>query len=197
MNEIELAKYIYDSAPLNNDRNLNEIKEKIELLSISQRLNFLVFSFQNYDINHNKELCLAHTNLWNNFDEIHWKKMILEMFQRKLKFEERDLKDINTGLYFSVFLLNEIIGVSPFDYIFKDASINEIEKEYFVNYLKFYGEVFLNYNERELIGDIVDFYDLNAFIDIVKMKENLLENSIFEQKISYSDLVIRYLTEYE
>ena len=47
MNEIELAKQIYDSAPLNKFRNLNTLQVKVQGLTIEHRLNLLIYSFQN------------------------------------------------------------------------------------------------------------------------------------------------------
>lgn len=192
MDEIELAKQLYASAPLNKFRIHKIMKEKIEMLSIDQKMNLLVFSFKNYDKNYNMELCLTYTFLWRSFNGVNWKRLILEMFPRKIKFEEGNRKEINTGSYFDIFLLNGIIGVSPFEFIFHEPKIDEIEKKEFLNYLKFYGEVLFYYDERQLIEDIVNFYELEAFIDIVKMKEYIQTNLIFEPSISHSDLLIRY-----
>ncbi|OOV17649.1 hypothetical protein [Flavobacterium sp. LM4] len=192
MNEIELAKQLYTSAPLNKFRIQKIMKEKIDILSIDQKIKMLVFSFNNYDKNYNMELCLTYTLLWKNFNEVNWKTLILEMFPRKIKFEEGNIKEINTGSYFDIFLLNGIIGVSPFEFIFNEPKISEKEKKEFLNYLKFYGKVLFYYDERALIEDVVNFYELEAFIDIVKMKEYIQTNLIFEPSMSYSDLLIRY-----
>ena len=129
MNEIELAKYINASEPLNRFRNSKDIKEKIEELSIEQKTNLLIFSFQNYDKSYNVGLCLTYTILWSRFNEATWKKLILEMFPRKVKFEERNVKETNTGSYFDIFLLNGIVGISPFEFIFQEPRIDETEKK--------------------------------------------------------------------
>ncbi|WP_427874507.1 hypothetical protein [Flavobacterium sp. MMS24-S5] len=191
MSEIELAKQLYASSPLNRFRIHTSIKEKIEMLSIDQKMNLLVFSFKNYDRSYNIELCLAYTILWRDFNGDNWKRLILEMFPRKVKFEE-GVKEINTSFYFDIFLLNGIIGVSPFEFIFNEFEIHVKEKKEFLNYLKFYGDVFFYYNERELIEDIVNYYELETFVDIVKMKEYILTNLIFEPSMSHSDLLNRY-----
>ena len=73
-----------------------------------------------------------------------------------------------------------------------ERSIGEKEKKEFLNYLKFYGKVLFYYNERELIEDVVNFYELEVFVDIVKMKEYIQTNLIFEPSMSHSDLLIRY-----
>lgn len=191
MSEIELAKQLYASSPLNRFRIHTSMKEKIEMLSIDQKMNLLVFSFKNYDRSYNIELCLAYTILWRDFNGDNWKRLILEMFPRKVKFEE-GVKEINTSFYFDIFLLNGIIGVSPFEFIFNEFEIHVKEKKEFLNYLKFYGDVFFYYNERELIEDIVNYYELETFVDIVKMKEYILTNLIFEPSMSHSDLLNRY-----
>ncbi|MEP6806084.1 MAG: hypothetical protein ABI892_16275 [Flavobacterium sp.] len=192
MDEIELAKQLYTAAPLNKFRSDEIMKGKIEMLSIDQKINLLVFSFKNYDKSYNMEVCLTYTLLWRKFNGVNWKKLIIEMFPRKIKFEEGNRKEINTGSYFDIFLLNAIIGVSPFEFIFNKINIHEIEKKEFLNYLKFYGESLFFYNERELIEDIVNFYELEVFVDIVKMKEYIQTNLIFEPSVSHSDLLIRY-----
>ena len=189
--EIELAKQLYESSPLNRFRIHTSMKEKIEILSIDQKMNLLVFSFKNYDRSYNIELCLTYTILWRDFNGVNWKRLILEMFPRKVKFEE-GVKEINTGFYFDIFLLNGIIGVSPFEFVFNEREIHEIEKKEFFNYLKVYGDVLFYYNERELIEDVVNFYELETFVDIVKMKEYILTNLIFEPSMSHSDLLIRF-----
>jgi len=191
MSEIELAKQLYASSPLNRFRIHTSMKEKIEMLSIDQKMNLLVFSFKNYDRSYNIELCLTYTILWRDFNGDNWKRLILEMFPRKVKFEE-GVKEINTGFYFDIFLLNGIIGVSPFEFIFNEFEIHVKEKKEFLNYLKFYGDVFFYYNERELIEDIVNYYELETFVDIVKMKEYILTNLIFEPSMSHSDLLNRF-----
>jgi len=189
--EIELAKQLYESSPLNRFRIHTSMKEKIEILSIDQKMNLLVFSFKNYDRSYNIELCLTYTILWRDFNGVNWKRLILEMFPRKVKFEE-GVKEINTGFYFDIFLLNGIIGVSPFEFVFNELEIQEMEKKEFFNYLKVYGDVLFYYNERELIEDVVNFYELETFVDIVKMKEYILTNLIFEPSMSHSDLLIRF-----
>lgn len=189
--EIELAKQLYESSPLNRFRIHTSMKEKIEMLSIDQKMNLLVFSFKNYDRSYNIELCLTYTILWRDFNGVNWKRLILEMFPRKVKFEE-GVKEINTGFYFDIFLLNGIIGVSPFEFVFNELEIHEMEKKEFFNYLKVYGDALFYYNERELIEDVVNFYELEVFVDIVKMKEYIQTNLIFEPSMSHSDLLIRY-----
>jgi len=189
--EIELAKQLYESSPLNRFRIHTSMKEKIEILSIDQKMNLLVFSFKNYDRSYNIELCLTYTILWRDFNGVNWKRLILEMFPRKVKFEE-GVKEINTGFCFDIFLLNAIIGVSPFEFVFNELEIHEMEKKEFFNYLKVYGDVLFYYNERELIEDVVNFYELETFVDIVKMKEYILTNLIFEPSMSHSDLLIRF-----
>lgn len=193
MNEIELAKHIYDSAPLNKFRNIKDLEVKIDKLAIEQKLNLLLNSFQNYDSDYNKELCLNYPALWREFTYVNWKKLILKMFPRKVKYEIGNLKEMNTGSYFDIFLLNGIIGVSPFEFIIQEPTIEDTEKKAFMNYLKFYGEVGFYCNERELLEDIVNFYELNTLLDIVKMKEYLIANSPFKSSVSHSELMAQYI----
>ncbi len=90
-------------------------------------------------------------------------------------------------------MLNGIIGVSPFEFIFQNSTIEHTEKKSFLNYLKFYGEVCFFYNEREMIDDIVNFYELDTFVSIVRMREYLAENSSFEYSLKYSELLNRFI----
>ena len=189
MNEIELAKQFYDSAPLNRFRNFKDLKVNIDELTIDQKLNLLFYSFQNYDNEYNKELCLSHPNLWREFKEVDWKKLVLKMFPRKVKYEKGNLKEINTGAYCDIFLLNGIILVSLFEFIFQEPKLEDAEKKSFMNYLKFYGETCFYCNERELIEDIVNFYELEVFLDIVKMKDYLLTNSSFKSSKRHNELL--------
>lgn len=193
MNEIEIAKYIYDLEPLNRFRNNNDIIARLEALSVEQNLNLLLFSFKHYDKKYNKSLCLTYTILWKNFKIEHWKKLILNMFPRKVKYQTHDFKNINTGSYFDVFLLNGIIGVSPFVYIFEELELNYSEKNSFFNYLKFYGEANFYYNERELIEDVVNFYHLEIFSDIVCMKEYLISSTQFTPSMKHSELLQKFI----
>ncbi|WP_343706150.1 hypothetical protein [Flavobacterium sp.] len=188
MIEIELAKIIHASEPLNKFRKNNN-KERIDMLTIEQKLNLLIYSFQNYSSNYNKELCLNYPVLWNNFIYKDWEKLILKMFPRKVKYEKGNLRDLNTGVYSDVFLLNAIIGVSPFEFIFQEPTINKKEKKNFFNYLKFYGETNFYCNERELIENIVNFYELDVIVEIVTMKEYLVASSNFKPSTNYSILL--------
>lgn len=193
MNELELAMSINSTEPLNRFRVQNEFKERIYLLTIEERLNLLVSSFQKFDNEYNKSLCLNYTFLWREFSEEDWRTLILKMFPRKVKYEKGDLRPMNTGAYSDILLLNGIIGVSPFDFIFNEPTIKDDEKKAFKNYLKFYGEVNFFCNERELIEDIVNFYELDVFDYIVNMKQRLIENSTFRPSLRFPDLLNQYI----
>lgn len=192
MKEYDLAKYINTLEPLNKFRIVEDIKNNILELSIEQRINLLVFSFENYDKGFNEGLCLTYPKLWNEFAENDWKKLIIKMFPRKVKFIENDLREINTGAYFDVFLLNGIIGVSPFDFIFNELKIEKAEKKSFLKYLKFYGEFLFFYDARKLIEDIVNFYELDVFSNIVNMKESLISGKSFGESMTYYELLNKF-----
>ncbi|GIZ16531.1 hypothetical protein [Capnocytophaga catalasegens] len=147
MNGVVLAKRINSFEPLNRFRKSKEIVENIFTLNVQERINLLVFSFKNYDKSYNKSLCLTYPNLWNEFNEDNWKSLIIEMFPREINIIKNDLRIINTGKYFDVFLLNTIIGISPFRLIFNELSDNDENKVLF-NFLNFYGEVYFFYNEN-------------------------------------------------
>lgn len=191
MKEIKLAKLIYNSEPLNKYTNTSSIKEQIAVLSNEQKLNLLTFSFQNYDKNYNIGLCLNFTILWSTFEVIDWKQLIITMFPRKAKYEMGNFKELFTGSYCDIFLLNGIIGVSPFEFIFQTLEIDKVEKKHFLTYFEHYGEVNFYYNEREMIEDIVTFYELNTFVEIVKMKKYLIATYSFKPSLSYADMLIK------
>lgn len=193
MDLYEFAKYINTSEPLNKNRVSEDIENKIRDLSVEQRINLLVFSFQNYDKAYNKDLCFTYPSLWNEFKGSDWKNLVIDMFPRKFKFMKGDLIEVNTGSYFDIFLLNGIIGVSPFEFIFNESEIDKVEKESFFNYLKYYGESSFFYNEREMIEDIVNFYELEVFSNIVKMKERLIEDSFFSPSKNYNELLNQFI----
>lgn len=193
MDADELAKHINAEEPLNRFSIKRNIEDAIGQLSIEGKINLLVFSFQNYDKTYNKNLCLTYPNVWGEFTVTDWEKLILRMFPRKVKFLKNDLREINTGSYSDIFLLNGIIGISPFEFIFQNSNIEHTEKKSFLNYLKFYGEVCFFYNEREMIDDIVNFYELDTFVSIVRMREYLVENSSFEYSLKYSELLNRFV----
>lgn len=192
MREIELAKLIYNSQPLNKYGDNLGIKKQIDALFSEQKLNLLVFSFQNYDKDYSKNLCLNFTNLWSDFQVIDWKKLILKMFPRKVVFENNNFKQLFTGSYSDILLLNGIIGVSPFEFIFQTPEIDEIAKKSFWEYFKHYGKVNFYYDEREMIEDIVNFYELNTFSEIVKMKAYLITNSEFKSSLSYDEVLTKW-----
>lgn len=185
----QIAKLIYQTEPLNYQRKSGELNNQIDRLNNDQRLSLLLYSFKNYDKNYNKSLCLTYPNLWNSFTKNDWEKLILKMFPRKIIYLKDDLRDINTGYYFDIFLLNGIIGVSPFNFIFNSVEIKEEEKKELYIYLKHYGEVLFFYDERELIEDIVDFYDLSIFNDIVRMKDDLINTGVFEPTLDFKKLL--------
>lgn len=187
MYEIYLAKLIYESSPLNRFRNENGINQDIDKLTLPQKLNLLCFSFQNYDKNYNLTLCLNYPKLWGQFEEAHWKELIIKMFPRKIKFEKDNPNLINSGAYFDILLLNGIIGVSPFEFIFE-----ELEKKSFLNYLIFFGETNFYYLETELKEDIKDFYEPDTLNEIIRMKAFLIENSTFRHSKSYADLILQF-----
>jgi len=179
-----LAILAYSMAPLNRYRDSKEIKNKIQLLSIDERIDFLIYSFNNFDKNYNYE---------SEFEIENWKFLILKMFPRKDKVSKVDLRKLNTGCYFDIELLNGIIGVSPFEYIFKNAQISRAEKIHFYDHLKYYGLHFFYVNEREMIEDIVNLFDNDLFNDIVKCKEKLLKNNEFSLDLNHTELLNKYI----
>ncbi|MEN9918211.1 MAG: hypothetical protein RL662_647 [Bacteroidota bacterium] len=193
MENIEkLAYYIYQSAPLVKSRNIHkELIDKITSLRIEDKLELLLFSFKNFDRHYNNELCLSLPILWNDFDEKNWKLLIEEMFPRNVDIYQNKLKYLNTGLFYDIVLLNGIIGVSPFKYIFEELLIDKLERNSFYNYMKLFGEASFFLDVRELIDDIINFYDINIFHDIVTMRERLLLSTSFEQLRDF-----RYLIDY-
>jgi hypothetical protein len=193
-NAIVLAQSLYEASPLNKQNQLEYLTEKIKSLSVRERLDLLVYSFMHYDRNYNYELCLFIPLLWIDFKIDDWKKLFEKMFPRKIKYVENNLKEINTGSYFDILLLNGIIGVSPFEFIFKELKIDFEEKREFYNYLKHYGEYAFYINERELIENIVHFYNLDVFKIIVNVKEELL-NQGFEPAMNYRNILARYSLE--
>ncbi|MBP4137448.1 hypothetical protein [Flavobacterium geliluteum] len=186
---ILVANNLYESQPLLRNRKINFC---IELYTISkqEKIDLLVYCFKRYDIGFNKSLVLYCTHLWKDFIKDDWINLITKMFPRE-NFDEHSFKEINSGWYCDVLLLNGIIGVNPFDLIFYDIELSTEEKKQFFGYLKYRGEYSLYINERELIEDIVNFYAPDVFEKIVTMKEKLIQEGFFPS-IKYQEVINKY-----
>lgn len=187
-----LASYINNLSPLNRYRDLSDVVENLKRLSHLERIDLLVYSFQSFDRNYNYDFCMSFPFLWVDFDDSDWKSVIERMFPRRIKFEMNSIKNIDTGWYFDIFFLNAVVGVSPFKFIFEELEIDDFEKESFRNYLIHFGEMAFFNKERELIENVVNFYELKLFSDIVTSKEILLKSESFELYYSYSEVLKKY-----
>ena len=183
---ISLAARLYNESPLLKGRDI-EFKNDFVCLSKDDKISFLAYSFKKYDKGFTQSMILYLPCLWEDFDAREWRQLIRKMFPREIEFEWSSLK-INTGWYTDIYLLNGIIGISPFEYIFSEINIGKLEKERFYDVLKYRGEVLFYANERQLIEDVVNFYELDLFNKIVNIKDKLLSEG-FYPAIKYEDMV--------
>lgn len=186
---ILLSEKLYKSEPFFKGR---EIDFKIEFhnLSKAQKKNFLIYSFKRYDISFTISILLYLPCLWEKFDSEDWKNLIKNMFPRNVIYEN-SLKDIQTGQFTDILFLNGIIGINPFDFIFNNLDISSEEKTLFFDFFKHRGEYSFYINLRELIEDIVNFYDLEIFEKIVIMKEKLIQEG-FTPTVKYEEIIENY-----
>ncbi|MCU0431367.1 MAG: hypothetical protein MUF42_15495 [Cytophagaceae bacterium] len=185
---IQLSEYIYNSAPLNKGNNsVTNIEKQLINLSKISRIELLRNSFIDYDVNHNYNLCLSFASLWDDFEASDWKSLILKMFPRIIKYEAGNFKHINTGCYFDIAFLNGVLGVSPFRFIFNSDLISIIDKENFYQYLKHFGEYSFFNKERELIENVVNFYDFDVLRKIVTNREKLAQDKDFSEWYNFQD----------
>ncbi|MNU65870.1 hypothetical protein D3C71_551720 [compost metagenome] len=188
----QLSVELYNNSPHNRTRsNFVDYREKINDLSNEQKVNLLVFSFQNYDYDYNYELCLAFPQLWNSFKLNDWEILILKMFPRKVQYVENDLRNSRTGCFFDVALLNGIIDVPFFDIIFESVQISAEEKRNFYLFVKFHHRLYWNI-ERQIIEDVVAFYDTGIFEDIVKMKEEIIFSGVFHELYGFEEFCSKF-----
>lgn len=189
----EISRKLYESSPLNRFRKIDvKLLNTINELSLKEKLNILLHSFKNYDKNYNFELCLSFPTLWNEFKGHDWKFLIQNMFPRNFNIYHDKIKYLNTGEFFDIILLNGIFGVSPFKYIFEELLIDNEERNEFYDYFKLFGEVNFYPDLRELMEDIVDFYEINVIEDIMNMKNKLLQQSSFELVMPHSIILDKY-----
>ncbi|MFK7002182.1 hypothetical protein [Flavobacterium oreochromis] len=174
--------------PYNNKIDFNIVYTKIKGLSTSQKLTLLENLFNKFDIGFNNSTCLSIPELWSDFEIDDWKTLILKMFPRKTKYIKDDLREINTGNYFDIVLLNRIIGISPFTFIFENKDIDNEDKKNFYQYVKYYGNTYFYNKERELIEDIVNYYELDVFKKIVLTKEKLKTDLVFLQWYNHEEV---------
>ncbi|UCA61539.1 hypothetical protein KB553_08375 [Chryseobacterium rhizoplanae] len=189
----EISRKLYESSPLNRFRKIDVVvSNTVKKLPVKEKLNVLLYSFKNYNKNYNYELCLSFPTLWNEFEGRDWKFLIKKMFPRNFNIYHDKIKYLNTGEFFDIILLNGVLGVSPFKYIFEELLINNEERNEFYSYFKLFGEVNFYPDLRELMEDIVDFYEMNVIEDIVNMKDKLLKQSSFELVIPHSIILDKY-----
>ncbi|MBE4948005.1 hypothetical protein [Chryseobacterium culicis] len=189
----EISRKLYESSPLNRFRKIDiKLLNTINELSLKEKLNILLHSFKNYDKNYNYELCLSFPTLWNEFEGHDLKFLIKNMFPRNFNIYHDKIKYLNTGEFFDIILLNGIFGVSPFKYIFEELLIDNEERNEFYDYFKLFGEVNFYPDLRELMEDIVDFYEIHVIEDIMNMKNKLLQQSSFELVMPHSIILDKY-----
>jgi hypothetical protein len=189
-NLITLAEKLYSFQPLLKVRPIN-FKNEFDKLSNEAKIDFLVYCFKRYDIGFTESVVLYLPCLWENFSVYDWKSLIKKMFPRQLDFNKFTIKNINTGWYTDIRLLNGIIGINPFEFIFDELEINENEKQNVFEFLKYRGKHSFYVNEKELIEKVTDFYDLEIFQKINKMKQKLLKEG-FYTAIKYNEVIKTY-----
>lgn len=191
-NIVEIISKMNLAAPLNN-RRVENFKSEISNLLINDKIDFLVYAFKNHEMGFTKSLALCFPELWEDFHCSEWQKLIVLMFPRET-FNKLSFENLQTGSFTDILLINGIVGVNPFDFIFNTLEINEEQKDNFRNFLKFRGEYLFYANERELIEDIVCYYDVSTFSKIVNSKNVLLDNG-FSPAMTYKDTLSIYCIE--
>ncbi|MBF7093616.1 hypothetical protein IUY40_19010 [Flavobacterium sp. ALJ2] len=190
---ILLANNLYESQPLLKGCQVN-YESELYKFSKDEKIDLLVYCFKKYDRAFNQSLILYYINLWEDFIRKDWVLLITKMFPRE-KFNKHSFKDINSGWYCDILLLNGIIGINPFELIFNDLEISSEEKKLFFYFFKHRGEYSFYINERELIEDIVNYYDLEVFQKIVIMKEKLIQEG-FTPTVKYVEIIEKYSSFY-
>ncbi|WP_141130365.1 hypothetical protein [Flavobacterium sp. ov086] len=186
---ITLAHKIYNSSPLLKGFQFN-FGNELYNLSNDNKIDLLAHCFKNYDKGFNVSLMLCCPHLWKDFDLKNWTTLITKMFPRE-KFDKHSFKDINSGSYCDILFLNGIIGVNPFEYLFTNPQFTIEEKRLFFEFFKHRAEYSFYINERELIEDIVNFYDLEVFQIIVMMKEKLISEGLIPA-VKYDEIIKQY-----
>ncbi|RKR05731.1 hypothetical protein C8C83_5081 [Flavobacterium sp. 90] len=184
-----LAHKIYASQPLLKGFQ-DSLENKLHVLSNTEKIDLLVYCFKNYDKGFNISLILSCPDIWKNFILKDWALLISKMFPRK-EFDKHSFKDINSVSYCDILILNGIIGINPFRYIFDNEQFTIEEKKLLFDFFKHRGEYTFYINERELIEDIVHFYDLEVFQEIVIMKEKLLLEGL-TPTVKYQEIMKQY-----
>lgn len=184
-----LAHKIYKSSPLLKPFPIN-LGNEVSNLSTAEKIDLLVYCFKNYDKGFNKSLVLCCPSLWKEFDQKDWTLLMTKMFPRE-KFDKHSFKDINSAWYCDILLLNGVIGINPFEYLFNNPEFSVEEKKLLFEFFKHRGEYSFYINERELIEDIVNFYDLEVFQIIVMMKEKLISEGLIPA-VKYDEIIKQY-----
>jgi hypothetical protein len=180
-----LAEKLYDAQPLFKGR-LIEIGDILK----EDRINLLQYCFKRYDISFNCSLVTSYSLLWEDFCREDWIVLIKKMFPRE-NFNKHSVKDISSGWYSDILLLNGIIGIDPFNLIFNDFDITEEEKRDFFEYLKYRGEYSFYINLRELIEDVVYFDDFEFLQKIVNKKEKLIQEGFIPSE-PYQEVIMKF-----
>lgn len=186
---ILLAERLYKSQPLLKGFQIS-LENELHDLSNAEKIDLLIYCFKNYDKGFNLSLILSCPDIWKNFILKDWTILITQMFPRE-EFNKHSFKDINSGSYSDILVLNGIIGVDPFEYIFNHSQFSLEEKKLLFDFFKHRGEYTFYINERELIEDIVHFYDLEVFQEIVIMKEKLLLEGL-TPTLKYDEIMAQY-----
>lgn len=186
---ILLADRLYKSQPLLKGFQVSFENEFSEFSNI-EKIDLLVYCFKNYDKGFNLSLVLSCPDIWKDFVLKDWTLLMTKMFPRE-DFNKHSFKDINSGSYSDILVLNGIIGVDPFEYLFNNPQFTIEEKKLLFDFFKHRGEYSFYINERELIEDIVHFYDLEVFQEIVIMKEKLLLEGL-TPSLKYNEIMEQY-----
>ncbi len=184
-----LAHKIYASSPLLKGFQ-DSLENELHDLSNAEKIDLLAYCFKSYDKGFNISLILSCPIIWKDFDLKDWTILMTKMFPRE-EFNKHSFKEINSGSYCDILFLNGIIGVDPFEYLFNNPEFSIEEKKLLFDFFKHRGEYTFYINERELIEDIVHFYDLEVFQEIVIMKEKLLLEGL-TPTVKYDEIIEQY-----
>lgn len=162
----------------------------IQNLSNNDKVNILIYACEKYDYQFCDLMFNSFPELWKNLLVENWIELIYNSIQQ-YDVDADIWLNVNSGCLTTLRFMHGVMGVSPFKCLLEFGDITLENKISMIKTIRNISTLFI-IDLRSFIEDVVTFYDVHLFNDIIMVKNNLIEKD-FPKAFDNQELLIEYL----